>query len=58
MTVAVKRLLCSPFLVAGVIVFGGVVRIAQDLAGRSLFLDEATVSLNVIDQPSRRLFST
>ena len=54
----VKRVLSSPIFVAGVIAFGCLLRIAQYVSGRALFLDEATVTLNIVDQPFRRLFGT
>ncbi len=52
----VKSVLASRAFVVSVIVGGCLLRIVQYLSGRSLWLDEAMISLNIIDQPFRQLF--
>ena len=54
----VVRTLGSRWFVAGVIFFGAALRIAQYLSGRSLWLDEALISLNIIHRPFPQLFGT
>ncbi len=53
-----NRLLGSTAFVALVVAVGALFRIVQFLSGRSLWLDEALLSLNIIHQPFSRLFGT